>query len=187
MLKRKDKILISAIELLDADGVSGITTKRLAEVQGVSEPALYRQYTSKQAIIKAIIEEYIYYDQKIINTIMERNIQGSLAILFYVDRFTELYTNYSELTTVMFSMDLYQYNEETKAMMKNTTEKRLAFLKGVIIRTQLDVDNQMRYSAEELASMINGIIFSQTYEWRISEKAFDLQVRIRNLINKLLH
>lgn len=180
MLKRKDKILISAISLLYSKGVNGITTKSLAELQNVTEPALYRQYKGKQEILNSIIEEYVSYDRKIMDTIKQSNLTGKEALIFYAKRFSELYQNYSELTTVMFSMDLYQYNPKTKKRMQEITINRLTFLESIIC------ENNNGISRKELASIINGIIFSQVFEWRIMDKAYPLEERLMPVLEKVL-
>jgi len=186
MIGRKDKILISAIELLDKEGVNGVTTKNLARLQGVTEPALYRQYKSKQDILSNIVDEYALYDAKITNTISESTIQGKEAILFYIKRYAELFQNYSELTTVMFSMDLYQYNEMTKKQMEVILNNRILFLEKTINQSEELKKNALGFTSAELASLINGTIFSTVYEWRIFSKNFDLETRLTQLISKLI-
>ena len=178
MLKRKDKILISAISLLYSQGVNGVTTKNLARLQNVTEPALYRQYKGKQEILNSIIEEYVSYDRMIMDTIEQSNLAGKEAVLFYVKRFSELYQNYSELTTVMFSMDLYLYNPKTKKRMQEISGARLSFLEKMF--------ESGTFSAKEKASLINGIIFSQIYEWRMMEKEYLLEERLMSLVGKVL-
>lgn len=69
MIKRKNSILISALELFEEGGTNNITIKNLAKREKVSEPALYRQYKNKHEIIVSIINEYSSYDNQIINTI----------------------------------------------------------------------------------------------------------------------
>jgi TetR/AcrR family transcriptional regulator, fatty acid metabolism regulator protein len=182
MLKRKDKILISAIELLSEEGVNGITTKNLAKLQEVTEPALYRQYTGKQDILNHIIEEYASFDDKIMNTIKQRGLKGKEGIAFYVKRFAELYSNYSELTTVMYSMDLYFYNEETRQRMKEILEARTSFLEGLMDGSKEEAGCYKLYDKQEMASMIQGIIFAQVYEWRMKEKAYSLEERLLSFV-----
>lgn len=186
MIKRKDRILISAIELLGAEGVNGVTTKKLAEKQNVSEAALYRQYKGKQEILDYILEEYATYDEKIENTIMQSNLVGSEAIIFYVTRYAEIFQNYSDLTTVMFSMDLYFYNDETKSFMENLIKHRLDFIEKLIESNKEDFNFLKIYTPSEAASVINGIIFSQVFEWRMSGKNYDLGERLLTIIKKIL-
>ncbi len=185
MLKRKDKILISAIELLEESGISGVTTKRLAAMQGVSEPALYRQYKSKLDIIKHIIEEYNSYDEKIMNTILQSEMSGKEAILFFLKRYCELYQNYSELTTVMFSMDVYFYNDETKARMEEVHKRKKVFL-NKLVKEAIENGSNHIFDVEELTEMINSLIFSTVYDWRMNNKVYILEDKMIPIANKLL-
>jgi AcrR family transcriptional regulator len=186
VLKRKDKILISAIELLDEGGINNVTTKKIAELQGVSEPALYRQYKGKLDIIKNMIEEFASYDQKIMNTIIESKMRGKEAVLFYVKRFAELYQNYSELTTIVYSMDVYQYDEQTKKMMYDITFKKIDFLEKIISESKSEGKMNTCFEAKEIASMINGLIFSLVYEWRLEGKTYCLEAKLLTIVEKLL-
>jgi len=186
MLKRKEKILISAIELLNAEGVNGVTTKNIARLQHFTEPALYRQYNGKQDVLNDIIEEYAGYDTKIINTIQESGLAGKEAVLFFVKRYAELYQNYFELTTVMFSMDLYQYNDFTRNRMQEIMKSRLEFLETVIRNNIEEFGIHNKYNEKELASMINGIIISQVFEWRMMDKGYQLDKRILDFVLKLI-
>lgn len=186
MLKRKERIIISAIELLDEEGVNGVTSKNLAKKQNVTEPALYRQFKGKQEILDNILKEYASYDIRIEETIKQSSLKGKEAVIFYVTRYAELYQNYAEITTVMFSMDLYYYNEFTKLFMENILVKRITFLEEIINSDRDAFDMLMKFTPRELASMINGTIFSQVYEWRMFQKAYNLDERLLYMISKLL-
>lgn len=186
MLKRKDKILISALELLEAGGINGVTTKKLAEKEGVSEPALYRQYRSKLHIITSIIEEYASYDDKIMNTIIESGMHGKKAVLFYVKRYGELYQSYSELTTIMFSMDLFYYNEDTQKMMKEIIHNRVQFLRSIISEGQGCGEVDIHYTAAELSELIDGVIFASVFNWRMADKGYSLGDKMLTIITRLL-
>ncbi len=186
MLRRKDKILISAIELFDKEGINGVTTKNLAKTQNVSEPALYRQYKGKQEILDKIIEEFASYDEKIINTIKETDLSGIDSIRFYVSRYAQLYQSYQELTTVMFSFDLYQYHEGTKKRMQEIVTRRIDFLEELVSSARKDLIAYDDFSDREVASLINGTIFSQVYEWRIRDKSYDINQHLVDYIDRLL-
>ncbi|PKM55085.1 MAG: hypothetical protein CVV00_05520 [Firmicutes bacterium HGW-Firmicutes-5] len=186
MIKRKDKILISAIDLLYSEGVSGVTTKNLAKLEKVTEPALYRQYKNKQEILNHIVEAYAQYDEKIINTILESRLSGYEVIRYYIKRFIEFYENYVELTTVMFSMDLYYYHETTKARMEEIVNKRISFLENLITLNKDILLKNTGYNSEEMASMIHGTLFAQIYEWRMTGMHYALKERALDYIMKLL-
>ncbi len=54
---RQAEIVGVAIEIIGEMGVSGLTTARLAERLGMSEPNLYRHFQDKEAILSAVIDE----------------------------------------------------------------------------------------------------------------------------------
>ena len=54
---QKDKILASACELYLTDGLEGFSMRKLAKTVGVTAPALYRHYPSKERLLIAVIGE----------------------------------------------------------------------------------------------------------------------------------
>ena len=52
----KRQIVEAAVELLDADGLDGLTTRKLAAQLGVQSPTLYWHYPNKAALVTAIAE-----------------------------------------------------------------------------------------------------------------------------------
>lgn len=183
MIKRKDKIIIAALELLEQGGVAHVTTKNLAQKQGISEPALYRQFKNKQGIFEAMIKEYASYDKKIMNTIVEQNMRGREAVIFYIARYAELYSSYSELSSILYSMDLYYYNEKTRDLMKQILNQRDAFLKK-----QLSAYPVLTCSlkAGELATEINALLFSEVFRWKLDNKNYHLSETLVQKVTKLL-
>jgi len=179
MIKRKDKIVIAALELLDEGGVLNITTKNLAERQSITEPALYRQFKNKHAIFVEIVREFSGYDNKIFNTIKEKEMKGLDAIGYYLDRFTELFQNYSELATVICSFDLYFYSEDTKKMMTEVIMNRELFLESWL--TQYPIKNSSM-TAKLLSQLINDLLYAEVFRWRLQEKNYDLTSAVRNKV-----
>jgi AcrR family transcriptional regulator len=55
-LLNRQMIIERALKIIDADGVAGLSMRRLASELGVSGPSLYHHFASKDAIIDAIID-----------------------------------------------------------------------------------------------------------------------------------
>ncbi len=55
-IDRKAEIIRNATVLFSQDGFDRVTVKRLAHAVGISEPALYRHFVSKEAIYEAVLE-----------------------------------------------------------------------------------------------------------------------------------
>lgn len=54
--KRKEQILVEATRLFSRDGYDKVTIKQLAEACGITEPGLYRHFSSKEAIYDAVLD-----------------------------------------------------------------------------------------------------------------------------------
>ena len=55
--ERRRSILDAALIVLAKEGYAGMTTARLARSIGVTEPILYRHFSSKRAILRALLNE----------------------------------------------------------------------------------------------------------------------------------
>jgi AcrR family transcriptional regulator len=55
--KQHDKILESACELYLSDGLEGFSMRKLAKTVGVTAPALYRHFGSKEEVLMAVMAE----------------------------------------------------------------------------------------------------------------------------------
>lgn len=53
---RQEEILDRAIELIRDSGLAGLTMKKVAERVGFTEPAVYRHFPTKQALLLGIVE-----------------------------------------------------------------------------------------------------------------------------------
>ena len=56
MSERKTQILEEATRLFSADGYDGMTMKQLASACGITEPALYRHFQSKESLYDAVLD-----------------------------------------------------------------------------------------------------------------------------------
>jgi len=56
MSKRQEEIVEKALELIVAEGITGLTMKKVAERMGFTEPAMYRHFRDKQDLVVALVE-----------------------------------------------------------------------------------------------------------------------------------
>lgn len=55
----REKILAKAIELVDAEGVDGLSMRRLGEALGVEAMALYHHFPNKDAILDGVVSRIV--------------------------------------------------------------------------------------------------------------------------------
>lgn len=185
-LKRKERIIITAIELLDEAGIQGLTTKEIAKRQGITEPAVYKQFESKQDIVYTIIERFSAYDEMLINTINEQKMQPDEGLNYFIQSFVGYYQGYPQLTTVMFSFDVFRYEEVLYHKMKSILDIRRNFLADLIKKGQDAGCYSSEYDSFQTADIILGAIWSTIYQWKMEDCGFNLKERVDKAIARIM-
>ncbi|WP_411682643.1 TetR/AcrR family transcriptional regulator [Clostridium thailandense] len=185
-IKRKEKIIISAIKILDELGIHGLTIRELAKQEGISEPAIYRQFHGKKDILIAIVKRFSEYDNAIKNTIIQHNMSPKEAILYFAEAYATYYHSYPEIASILFSFDLYKYESEIKKEMQDIINDRLAFITEIIKNGQTIKVFDDNIDAKDFAELILGVIWSMTYNWKLEDSNRDLKEHIMRALNWLL-
>jgi TetR/AcrR family transcriptional regulator, fatty acid metabolism regulator protein len=161
--KRKETILETAIEIIHEAGVQGLTTKEIARREGITEPAIYRQYSGKKEIILSIIQQFGRYDEAIFSTIREQNMDPKAGILFFMEAYAAYYESSPQLATLLFSLDIYRYEPDANQLMKDIMNSRYTFLAELVKRGQElgSIDDTL--DSEKLSDCIMGILLSSSY------------------------
>lgn len=187
-LSRKEKITITSIEILDEKGIQGLTTREIASRQNITEPAIYRHFSSKKNIILSIIEKFKIFDELISSTIKENEIEPIEALKYYVESFSTYYENYPEITTIMFSLDIYGYDEELKKEMFDTFKNRDQLICEIIKEGQDKNIFNKNLSPEYFADIIIDVIWGTIKRWKFnhckSDLTHEVMEKIEWLINK---
>ncbi|MFC7219351.1 TetR/AcrR family transcriptional regulator [Streptomyces polyrhachis] len=58
-LLSRERIVTAALDLIDADGLAALSTRRLAAELGVSGPSLYNHFTTKDEILGAVADRVV--------------------------------------------------------------------------------------------------------------------------------
>jgi AcrR family transcriptional regulator len=185
-LKRKEKVIISSVELLDEAGIKGLTTKELAKREGITEPAIYRQFDSKKDIILALIDKFSEYDEFVINTIKEQKMSYIDSIYYFAEIYALYYQNYPQITTIIFSFDAFKYEKDTLNKMKDIINKRYEFIREIIENGQKYNQISKDIDSKDLADMILGMLWSLTYTWKLDDSKGDLKEKVMKSLKWIL-
>jgi len=74
----RQKLCEAAIELFSKDGYDAVSTKKIAEVAGVSEMTLFRHFGTKTKLYEDAYDAYVY--QPNFETLFERGLKGDVEI-----------------------------------------------------------------------------------------------------------
>jgi len=182
-LTRKEKITITSIQILDEKGIKGLTTREIASRQNITEPAIYRHFSSKKKIILSIIENFKIFDELISGTIIENKMAPLDALRYYIESFSKYYENYHEITTIMFSLDVYGYDEDLRNEMFDTFSKRDKLIKDIIEEGQKKNLFTEKISSKYISEMIIDILWGTIKRWKLNGCKTDLTPQVMEKLN----
>lgn len=186
ILKRKEKVIIAAIDLFDEAGINGLTTKEIANRQNITEPAVYKQFRSKKEIVMAILDRYCVFDELIKNTIVDNSIEGKAGIEYLVRAYTEYYQNYPQITTAMFSFDMFRYDKELHEKMDDIINKRRDVIAGLVSEANEKGEFSRDVDIQAMTDALFGVIWSVTFMWKMEGCKFDLKERALKAVASIL-
>ncbi len=186
-LTRKEKIIINAIDILDQGGINGLTMKEIANQQGVTEPAVYRQFNNKKEIVLTILGRFAAFDENLMNTVSQQQMKPEEAIIYFFTSYATYYENYPQIVTALFSFDVYRYEPEANRRMKEIIQKRSSFVERL---TQEGIELEIfsaDQSAQIYAQMLLGLLWSSMYQWKMDECGWNLKNNMMEQLKWMLN
>jgi len=186
-LSRKDRIILSAIDIISESGIQGLSTKVLAEKQQMAESLLYKYFKSINDVVVDAVKYFTRYDVSIMNTIKIMEVNNRDKIQNLIETYAEYYENYPEITGIFQNYSLLYHQENTKSLIGNAVKERFLFLVSLIETGQEKGEISSKFTSEEMASMIMGLFEVVIQQWRMSNFSFRLKSKIVTPIEKILN
>lgn len=176
ILHRKDRLIITAVEILDELGIQGLSTREIAKREGVSEATLFRHYKNKNELLNAVLDYYSLYDADIYQTSKLRGLMPIDAITFLISSSVEYYENYPAITSIMQLLDVLRYDPDLKEKVNSIYKNHNNAIKQLILEAQ-NCKQLKPVDPESLSDIINGLCREICLKWRLEGRSFSLKER----------
>ncbi len=179
---RQQEIVDAALDIIATQGIQRMTVKNLARALHVSEPALYRHFSSKYGILLAIL---VHYRQDLIELFDRRTESEQSAVEKIGSLYGGMFHSFVErpaLSMVIFSEDLFRFDrrlsQEVSDIIEMTHDRICVILREGVRYGQIRSDVPVK----QLAWMVMGTMRLLITKWRISGYALDLEKEGRQLL-----
>ena len=179
---RQKQIVNVSINIISKRGIQELTMKNLSREIGISEPAIYRHYESKQKILIAVLESFKHQNKLIDNNAAIEGESSFDHLKRTVSKIITRLNNNPAMTAVIFSEEIFQNQNELSNMVTNIMNSTITFITGLIAKGQLDGSIRTDIEKDELSIIVMGSIRHIVTVWRLSGFTVD----IINTGNKLL-
>ena len=183
---RQFEIIEAAGKILTASGVGGLTIKNLAKEMKFSESAIYRNFTSKEEIIIALLS---YLAQ----SMDDRYTKAISANQTPEEKFTALFQNQFLLfkknphfVVAVFSDGLMEESQRINETILKIRAVKMKHLMPIILEGQQKNVFTNSITSEELIHIVMGTFRLQMFKWRVANFQFDISRNGENMIRALL-
>jgi AcrR family transcriptional regulator len=195
LTERQRQIVDHAIEMIGEGGLSGLTMRRLSERLGVTEPALYRHFENKTAILAAMLAvlEAETYERLPLDDSASPD-----ALVTHFDRLFALLTERPALATVVFLDEFAATDPELQSMVRELLAKNKERLATAFAAMQARREPDAAASGaaatgsaataldpDSLSTLLLGGVRLVVREWRLDGCRWDLAERGRRLVAAL--
>lgn len=187
VLHRKEKLVFTAIDVLNEFGIQGLSTKEIAKRQGISEAAIFKHFSTKNELVLAMLNHYSQYDSDIIVSSRERKNNPLEAIQYFIKAYAEYYENYPAITVITQAYDVLAGNQELADKIKDIFKTRSDFVMELVEEAKRQGRLIPNTDPEKLADMITGAFNTICLKWRLKQYGFSLKEYTLETLKMLLN
>lgn len=167
MLHRKERLIRTAIEIVDEIGIQGLTTKEIAKRQDVSEATLFRHFASKNELLKAVLDYFSKFDDEIFLMAKSKGLKPKETIICLIQLYIEYYQSDHAITSIMQLIEVLRYNPALEDRARNTFTSRSSHIKQLVEEAQKIGEISPDIDSENMADIISGFCRQAFLKWRI--------------------
>lgn len=186
-LHRRESIILTTIDLIDEVGIQAVSTREVANRQGISQGTVFQYFKKKNELLNAVLEQFAMYDNDIYDTTKLKNMEPKEAIQFYIDSYLSYYENYPAITAVTQAYDVLRNDPELGSKVRSIFTRRAEAMLELIVKAQqsgvMDSELDSSVLADIFLSTFNGICL----KWRVNTLEFSLRERTLEAIHLLLN
>ena len=172
--ERQQQIVETAIKLIAEKGIQNLTTKNLAKEVGISEPALYRHFSNKLEILKAVITHFQIKMKPALEKLKE-SVNSINKIESFILEHLKIINQNPNFAKVIFSEANFQNEESLIIKMNNMMNQSHKILEAIVSSGQEKTDIRSDISSLSIVRLIIGSMRLLVTQWSMSGMIFNLE------------
>ncbi len=172
--RRQHQIVRESIAIIAEEGIQSLTTKNLAARVGVTEPALYRHFAGKSAILSAVIDQFDSISASVMASVAGADPSPLLKIeQFILDRYRRFAAD-PPLAKVMLSEEIFQNDPVLSSRLLAMMHQHKKVIAKWLTQAQAAGLIRADVGPKELFRILLGPMRLLVKQWALSGGAFEL-------------
>jgi len=172
--ERQKEIINASLEIIGENGIQSLTIKNISKKVGISEPAIYRHFSSKTQILLTILDFFVVNNNQILNyeNAKGKSVKEIIELMFA--NFVRTFMSHPYLISVVFSEEIFRNDELFKAKSSQIINGNLNLVTQIIQKGQEQGEIVNNIDAKNISLIIMGSLRLFVKRWQMSNFAFDL-------------
>jgi len=183
--KRQKEIIEASVHLIAEGGIQQLTIKNLSRAIGISEPALYRHFQSKQAILQGLLSFFADEGRTVFERVTSSDRPAREKLQAILTAHFEQFAKYPSLSAVLFSEEIFQNDGVLAQKVLEIMDTGQSYLLKIVLQGVTAGEFRDDLPAEHLVAVIMGALRLMVTKWRLSKYGFDLRGEGATLWNSL--
>ncbi|MDF2539479.1 MAG: transcriptional regulator TetR family [Herbinix sp.] len=187
ILHRKDRLIITTIDIIDQLGIQNLSTREIARREGISEATLFRHFKSKNDLLSAVLDYFSHFDEELFQSAKLKQLKPIDSIIYMITFYSEYCENYPGMTSIMQLNDVLRWESNLTDKVKSILEYRDNLVKQLIEEAQTSGDINSDLDSGNIAHIINGAFRELCLKWRVNDRNFSLKIKTQEIIAIILN
>jgi len=182
---RQTEIIDKSISIIGTKGIQGLTIKNLSKEIGISEPAIYRHFESKTAILITILDNFKEMASFMGATLKDNNGAAMEKIEFMFSQILNIFSETPCFISVIFSEEIFRNEEILKKKIIEIMDQNEKTIENIIQQGQSSGEIRTDIDGKTLALIIMGTLRFRVKQWDLKDYKGDMKKEGSALINTL--
>lgn len=184
--QRQTEIIQATGKILTEEGLSGLTTKRLAQALGFSEAALYRHFPSKESIVAALLQFIGEELESRIALALSDSPGPEESVRRLFEAQTSYFVEFPHFTAAIFSEGLIENSADLQLALSNIMSHKKNMLIHIYQQGQEAGTFLPHPAPAQLAHMTMASVRLLMFQWRMGGFQTDLYSQVQNMLTDFL-
>ena len=180
--ERQTQIIEKSIELIAEKGIQGFTIKNLSKSIGISEPAIYRHFASKTAILINILHNFKEMGE-MMSLIIDNDDTAMEKIEFLFSKMLDIFTGQPAIISVIFSEEIFKNEMILKEKIIEIHNMHQSNIEKIVSIGQAEKNVRTDIDKSILALILMGSLRLLVKRWDLNNHSFNLREEGKELLN----
>lgn len=181
--ERQEQILNVSMELIANKGIQGFTIKNLSKEIGISEPAIYRHFENKTAILVTILDNFKEMISESSSLLKDFNNTAIGKVEFMFSIMLALFMEQPAFISVIFSEEIFKNELILKNKILEIQNLNQARIENIIEIGQAENTIRKDVDKSTFALIFMGAFRLLVKRWELNGSTYNLKLEGEKLLN----